>query len=312
MEELRIVNTQEIERRSLAPSRWANLFMAFSGVTAGIMSNTSALMLDGLFSGVNFLAAIFAAGVAASIHRKPDIMRPFGYEINEPMYVMFRSLVLTGIIIVAMLGAVGKIVQYAAGEEIPPIQMGWIMGYVLLMLAVCFSLASWHHINWAKTGRESDLLKTERSAALIDGLLSAAAGVAFFGISLLKGSSLDFLIPVSDSIVVIGLSVVMIPNPIRMFFNAAGEVVGNSAEPAVIDRLKQAAQSVLAEKPYTFLDLAAVKTGRSVFAVAYIRPDTGPVVNDLDELRLGVQNSCEKVLPVVKTEIVYTGKKPFD
>lgn len=305
------MNVQEIEKRSLAPAKWANLFMGVAGITAALLSNASALMLDGLFSGVNFLAAVFAAKVAESVQKKPDIMRPFGYEINEPMYVMFRSLVLTGIIILAVLGAFGKIVQFASGEEIPPLQMGWIFAYVALMLTVCFSLAAWHHIHWVKTGRESDLLKTERSAALIDGLLSSAAGVAFFGISLLKGTALSFLVPVSDSIVVIALSAIMIPTPIRMFFAAAGEVVGKSAESGIVERLRQATRSVLVDRPYRLLDIAVVKTGRSLFAVAYIKPDVALTVNDLDELRSKVQFESERIYPTVKTEVIYTDNKPF-
>lgn len=119
-------------------------------------------------------------------------------------------------------------------------------------------------------------------------------------------------VPVSDSIVVIFLSAIMIPKPIRMVFAAAGEVVGNSAQTAVVDRLKETAQLVLAEKPYRLLDLAAVKTGRSLFAVAYIRPDAGLTARDLDELRGMMQSKCRSVFPTVKTEIIFTGNKPFD
>ncbi|MBC2711785.1 MAG: cation transporter [Desulfosarcina sp.] len=90
---------REIEQRSLNLAKWANLFMGVAGIVAAIGSHASALMLDGLFSGVNFLAAVLAARVAASIQQKPNVLRPFGYEIDEPMYVMFRSLVLTGVII---------------------------------------------------------------------------------------------------------------------------------------------------------------------------------------------------------------------
>jgi len=300
-----------IEKRALTPAKWANLFMCTAGVSTGILSNASALMLDGLFSGVNFLAAVFAAKVVVSIQRKPDIMRPFGYEINEPMYVMFRSLVLTGIVILAVLAALDKVIRYASGAEIPPVQIGWIFAYVLLMLIICFSLAAWHHIHWVRTGRESDLLKTERSASLVDGLMTSAAGIAFFGISLLKGTSLAFLVPVSDSIVVIGLSAMMIPTPIRMFFTAAGEVVGKSAEAGIVDHLRSAVHQALTGKPFTCLDLAAVKTGRLLFAVAYIRPEASSTVQDLDEIRCAVQLSCEKVSPAVKTEAIYTGSKPF-
>jgi len=306
------MDIQDIEKRSLAPAKWANLFMAFVGIAAAILSNASALMLDGLFSGVNFLAAVFAAKVAVSVQRKPDIMRPFGYEINEPMYVMFRSLVLTGIITLAVLSAAYKIIQYASGVDIPPVQLGWVAGYVLLMLTICFSLAAWHHVNWVKTEKQSDLLKTERTAALVDGVLSSAAGLAFFGISLLKDTHLGFIVPISDALVVIALSLVMVPNPIRMFSNAAGEVVGKSAESGIVDQLKTAVHSALEHKPFTFLDVLAIKTGRTLFAVAYVRPDMNHTVQDLDTLRHLVQLNCEKVLPVVKTEIIYTGNKPFD
>jgi len=306
------VEIQDIEKRSLIPAKWANLFMAAAGIAAGILSNASALMLDGLFSGVNFLAAVFAAKVADSVQRKPDIMRPFGYEINEPMYVMFRSLVLTGVITLAMANAAYKIVQYASGADIPPIQLGWVTGYVLLMLVICFSLAAWHHISWNRTEKKSDLLKTERTAALVDGVLSSAAGLAFFGISLLKGTYLGFLVPISDAIVVIALSLFMVSNPIRMFFTAAREVVGQSAEAGIIDQLKIAVQNALENKPFTALEVLAVKTGRTVFSVSYIRPDGSGTVLDLDEIRHLVQLGCEKVLPVVKTEVIYTGEKPFD
>ena len=62
---------------------------------------------------------------------------------------------------------------------------------MILMLVICFSLAAWHHRNWRKTQRQSDLLKAEYSAAIIDGVLSAAAGSAFVAIAFLKNTSLS-------------------------------------------------------------------------------------------------------------------------
>ncbi|GAB6907789.1 hypothetical protein DESC_370024 [Desulfosarcina cetonica] len=46
-------------------------------------------------------------------------------------------------------------------------------------------------------------LITERKAAIIDGILSAAAGAAFLLVALLKGTPLSFLVPIADAIVVI-------------------------------------------------------------------------------------------------------------
>ena len=55
------------ERRSLATGMWANLFMGAAGITAPQLSNSDALMVDGLYSGVNFFSAIIAGRVAISL-----------------------------------------------------------------------------------------------------------------------------------------------------------------------------------------------------------------------------------------------------
>lgn len=305
------MNTQALEQRSLVPAKWANLFMGVAGVTAAIVSNADALMLDGLFSGVNFLAAIFATRVAVSIQRPADAKRPFGYDINEPVYIMFRSLVLTGIIIVALFNALHKIITYISGGHLDEIWLGPIVGYMILMLVICFSLAAWHHYNWRKTERQSDLLKTEYSAAIIDGVLSAAAGSAFVAIAFLKNTQLSFLVPISDAIVVTGLALYMIPKPIRMFGQAIKEVVGESAGQDVIARLRERISESLEQRPFTLLEVTATKTGRSLFVFACIRPEQASTAETLDEIRELMQRACEGVLAQVKSDIFFTGKKPF-
>lgn len=57
----------EIERRSLEGGKWANLFMAVAGVAASLVSRSDALLVDGLYSGVNFASAVVAAKVGAAV-----------------------------------------------------------------------------------------------------------------------------------------------------------------------------------------------------------------------------------------------------
>ena len=305
------MSTHEIERRSLACAKWANLVMGTAGIVAAIASNASALMLDGLFSGVNFLATLFATRVAASIQRKPDAVRPFGYEIDEPIYVMFRSLVLTGIIIVAGFIAIDKIVAYISGVDIAPVKLDWVVGYMILMLTICFALAVWHHYHWVKTQRQSELLKAERSAALIDGVLSAAAGAAFIAIAFMKDTPLSFLVPISDAIVVLGLVLYMIPKPVAMFTQALREVTGESAEPQIVANLHSAVHQELVGKPFDLLQLATTRTGRSLFALAYIRPEQPASATALDSLKDAVLHACQTVHPLLRMEIIFTGRTPY-
>lgn len=301
----------EIERRSLNLAKWANLLMGIAGIIAATGSHASALMLDGLFSGVNFLAAVMAGRVAVSIQRKPSPLRPFGYEIDEPMYVMFRSLVLTGVILVAGISAAGKIIDYIAGAEMAEIRLDWVVAYMIVMVSICTFMAAWHHRNWVKTERRSELLRTERGASLIDGVLSAAAGAAFLAISLLRGTSLAFLVPISDAIVVFGLTAYMIPKPIHNFVDAAKEVLGESAGPETVERWRRAIRDALEETAFTLVEVAVTKMGRSHFAVAYIRFDDLASAKTLDNIRKKLELACSEIHNPSRMEIVYTKNDPY-
>lgn len=302
---------REIEQRSLNLAKWANLLMGAAGIVAAIGSHASALMLDGLFSGVNFLAAVMAARVAASIERRPNALRPFGYEIDEPMYVMFRSLVLTGVILVAGFGAAGKILDYIGGAEMVEIRLDWIVVYMIFMVTLCTSMAFWHHRNWVLTDRRSDLLKTERSAALIDGVLSAAAGAAFLLIALLEETALAFLVPISDAIVVLCLTLWMIPKPVRNFSAAVKEVLGESAGPQTLAKWRTTIQEALEESPFSLVEVAVTKLGRSHFAVAYIKPEAPATAAVLDATREAVAQACRSIHDPSRMEIIYTAKDPY-
>ena len=58
---------EAIERRSLHVGKWGNLLMGVAGVVASFLSNSDALLVDGLYSGVNFVSAIIAAKIAAIV-----------------------------------------------------------------------------------------------------------------------------------------------------------------------------------------------------------------------------------------------------
>ena len=55
------------EQRALAISKWGNLFMGAAGVLAAVLSNSSAVLVDGLFSLIGFAAAIIGARISARI-----------------------------------------------------------------------------------------------------------------------------------------------------------------------------------------------------------------------------------------------------
>jgi predicted Co/Zn/Cd cation transporter (cation efflux family) len=294
------------EQRSLRVARWANLVMAGAGVFTAWVANADALLVDGLYSGVNFLSSLVAARVGQSVMRPWDQTRPFGYYADEALYVTFRSMVLLGILLFAAMAAISNIIAYAAGETPPDIGFGKVVVYSLLMLAICLVMAYVHHHNWVKTHKHSDILKTETRAATIDGILSAGVGLAFGLAPLLANTPLKSLLPITDSIVVLVLVAVIIRQPVALLMSALGEIAGEAAAPNVVFTIRQIATTTVSSRGYSLVDIAASKLGRFHIILIYVQP-TQPVDGYLvDQLRGELKTHCESHIGLVELEIVLT------
>ena len=302
---------ESIERQSLQVGKWGNLLMAVAGVVASFLSRSDALLVDGLYSGVNFVSAIIAVKITASVAQPPDRRYPFGYDAHEALYVTFRSLVLLGIMAFAVFGAVGKLAAYASGKEIPELQFGPILVYAAAMVAICLALAAWHRFNWRRSGKQSEILSTESRAAVVDAVISGGVGGGFLVSMLLEGTALEFIVPVSDSIIVLVMCVVIAGQPVTMFLGALRQVAGASAEPATVGKFRERLQEILRDQPFELLDVAVTKMGRSYFVVSYVKPDTvidGEAADNLwQQLNIGIQ----ELLGQAKTELIIAAQPPY-
>jgi divalent metal cation (Fe/Co/Zn/Cd) transporter len=299
------------EKRSLAVAMWANVVMGVAGVTAAQLSNSDALMVDGLYSGVNFFSALIAARVAASVMKPADQQMPFGYDANEALYVLFRSLVLLGILVFAGFNSLHKIISYLGGGSVPELVFGPIAIYMVFMVLICFGLAACHHYHWRQTGCRSEILKTERTASVVDGVISLGAGGALLGVTLLRGTPAEGIIPISDAIIVLVLVAFIMGQPYGVFRGAIKEVAGKAMDEETTARVRQRIERVTVEVPCELLAVAVTKLGRSHFIIAYVRPDDSVVAENLDVFRKEVQDSCDDLFGRVKSEVIFTAAKPF-
>ena len=80
-----------LELRSLRFGVWANAVMALAGLSAHVLTGSSALLLDGLYSAVLVGSSFMASRICRNVVRPPDRGWPYGYEGQEALYVLFRS-----------------------------------------------------------------------------------------------------------------------------------------------------------------------------------------------------------------------------
>lgn len=303
---------QQIESESLEAGKWANLLMALAGVAAAFASHSDALLVDGLYSGVNFVSAIVAARISVAVARPADRGYPFGYDAYEALYVTFRSLVLLGVMAFAVFSALGKITTYATGGEVPELVFGPILVYSIVMVTICLALGAWHYHNWRRSGGRSEILKTESRAAVVDAVISGGAGGGLLAASLLRGTGLGFIVPVADSVVVLVMCAFIVRQPAMMFLGALREVAGAAAEPAAVERVRSRVRELLRDRPYDLLEVAVTKMGRTHFTVAYVKPDAPVDGNAADALWKELDAALRELLGQAKTEIVIAAGPPYE
>ncbi|WP_165590749.1 cation transporter [Ruegeria denitrificans] len=288
---------KHLESRSLLVAMWGNLFMAAAGLLAGILSNSNAIMMDGLFSLIGFGSALLGRRISLRIDAGPDNLRPFGYAADEAIFATFRSLSLLGLILFAVANALKNIYSYYNGLTPEPLYFGPMMIYFALIGVTCAILWGFHHFTWRRTGRCSSILRLEAKAAMFDGIVTAAAGVGLGAIYLYKDGPLASIAPVGDSIIVMLLCLLAIGSYVREFRGGLGELAGISASPAKLAAARRSLRAAIAEDGGTLLDMSVTKLGRTYLVSVYYDPDRPISAVEVDRLNLRMIRDARQALP---------------
>lgn len=143
------------------------LVLAVAGFVAYGISGVAATQLDGVISLLNFGAALIASKPAVTAGVAPTREHPYGRLALENLYVLFRSLMLLGVIVVAVITNAVKIIDYLATRQAEEPHFGFAAIYTAFAAAVCMGLVLYHRGNNQTIADSSKLLKVEAQASMI-------------------------------------------------------------------------------------------------------------------------------------------------
>ena len=278
---------RRIEQRSLRFGIGANAVMTLAGFVAHVLTGSSALLLDGLYSAVLVGSSLIASRISRNVVRPPDRAWPYGYEGQEALYVLFRSLVLLGVIGFGLSSSCGTLIDWWRGAEIPPLTLEPVAAYTVAVTGLCW-LLSWRHFrDWRRTGRISLLLLTEARNARIDALITASTGLALLATPLLQTTLLAPLVPITDALLVLAVS-------------------------GVLQRTRQVLMQELSGLSLQMMDFTVQQLGRTAFVVVYINPLEPLDSATVDGLRHHIDARCSNELGrPVRAEVILTVMPPI-
>ncbi|MEB3266301.1 MAG: cation transporter [Cyanobacteriota bacterium] len=305
-----------IEQAALRLGVWASLVIAVAGVVAYALSASDALLLDGLYAGVMALTSLVAARIGAVVQRPAERSWPLGYGGQEALFVLFRSLLLIGMLSVAVMAAVREIVAWLGGGPPPAaVQLGPVGIYTALSVALCLLLAWRQQVAWQASGRHSELLLLESRAAALDGAITAGAGAALLSAPLLAGTRLEPLVPLTDPVLVILIALVVMVEPLQHFVEALRQTAGAACDPALIASSRAQVLGLLAEAggdtPVALLEFSLQKLGRTTFLMAWLDPARPVDAAWMDGLRRRIELCCGEALGPLRCELLLTRQSPF-
>jgi len=207
-----------VEQRTLKLSVLLSALLGAFAVLLGLLSASTAIVFDGLFSVIDVTMGLLGLWIARLVTREENRTFQYGYWHIEPMSLAFYGGLLMVLCVYAFFDAVGTFMS--GGTEV---ELGWAIGYSLVMATACFGVFFYEK----RTNRaaNSEFIHLDAQGWLMSALATAATAAAFIFAWWLKSTPYAHLAPYVDPAILGILSLAMIGIPVRTVRKALTEIL---------------------------------------------------------------------------------------
>lgn len=268
------------EQRVLKISIAATVIVAAIGFFGGLLARSQAILFDGIYSLVDVALTLVALAVLRLVAREGSPRFQYGYWHLEPMVEALGGAILSLACIYALANALIGIVD--GGQDV---RYGAALAWAILLAVVDLAMAIW--LGRQARRMESGLLALDARSWLLTGLMSLAVVLAFVCALLLRDTRHAHWIPYVDPVVLFGISLAVLPLPLRGAWRAMREVL--QVAPDGLDRrVQEVMTAFVAEHGFIGFTSHVAKMGRMRFVEIHVL--TAPecrlgTIGDVDALR---------------------------
>ena len=298
------------EQRLLRISIIATVVVAAMGITFGLLSGSSAIVFDGIYSLADATVTMVALLVARLINsyntggpQNQRLVEKFtmGFWHLEPMVLGATGLLLSGATVYAFIDAIGSFLN--GGR---PLQFGQAIIYAACTLLISLVMA------WigARANRrlQSDLIAMDVKAWLMSSAITAALLVGFIVGLAIQGTSLDWMAPYVDPTVLALVCLAIFPVPLGAVRQALSEIL--MITPVELKRhVDVVAQEVVERQGFLSYRAFVAKVGRGrQIELYFIVPPGLPArtLEEWDALRKAIGEAIGGYSPDRWLTIVFT------
>lgn len=298
---------QEREQFALKLSIVGTLFMAVLGFGFAYLTNSDAVMLDGVFSLVGFTMSLLTLYVSRLVIRPGDDRFHFGYAHFEPLLNVFKSLIIITICAVALVTAIDVIL---AGGRL--LMLGPALVYAAIASVGCLAIAFYMRNIAILT--QSPLVAVDAKGWMIDGILSLTLCLSFLVIYLLQDSAIAKYLVYADSGLVAVLVILSLPIPYKILKENLREVLimapaGDTAE-EIEKHLTEAARAFQFDNQVVRIQ----KYGRETYLNVHMVLDKDyaiDTIDTLDNIRAKLDAKMKAYDPHIVMDLIFVGDEKW-
>jgi len=293
---------QRLERRALKFSVAGAIIMAALGLGFAYVTDSEAILLDGLFSLVGFFVGLVSLRIATLVQQPDDEHFHFGYNNFEPFFNVVKGVIIAIVGILALISAVYALLH--GGREI---NTGYAVIYAIVVSIGSFSVWGLQRAAARTTG--SPLVVVDAKNWLVDGCLTVGVLIAFSAAWLMQGTSWDWAINYVDPAVVALLVIVIIPVPYIIIRDSLNEVLLGAPSMEIQKQVQDILLPELEEINASDYQVRMVKVGRALYVDVYmILEEEHPAchIPEQDRIREHINVLLARDIPHVTADVSFT------
>jgi cation diffusion facilitator family transporter len=266
------------DHRLLLLSVWASAGFAVVSCVWGVLSGSSMIVFDGLYSFASIGLSLLAVAALRVSQRGPDATHPWGREEVEPVVVVVKALALAALSVYAVVGGITDLL--AGGREV---STGWALVYAVLATAGGVVVT----VLLRRRGR-GGLVRAEAAEWQGDTLLSVGVLVGFGIAAGLVGAGRQELAAYVDPGMVVLVSLLFLRVPAGLVARGMRELLAMSPPEDTLRELQDVVDEVRDRYRMRESVLRASQVGARVdVEIDYLVDDGSAVrtVADCDEVR---------------------------
>lgn len=259
------------------------LIFAVVAIVFGLIAGSSAILFDGVFSGVDALMSLASIWVAGLVARSASntfserTRRRFGWGFwhLEPILLAVNAVLMMSIAGYAAVQSVQSILD--GGREV---EFGPAMIYAVIILALTITLTIVEYRANRHIG--SALIAMDVKWWIMSGGITAALLIAFAIGSVLDGTDAEWFAPYVDPTVLLIVAIVLVPVPIGILRSALADLL--MVTPQDLQReAEEHAHRLVEENGFDAAEVYTAKMGRSREVQIFIRVPRGAEPRALEE-----------------------------